>query len=224
MLEYPKGKEPRQLVEWQTTPGATWASLDGSCRQEIREKLCRDQGCLCAYCERRIRPEEGGAFIEHWLPRSLGEDELKWSNMVGVCSGRSPETLHCDKSRPPETLLYLHPVQGRGPSPRRYLRYLASGRVEARDGSPEDVGRDIDDYLNLNAPHLQRARKVVYDALRARLTTDSFSPAALKREKQRHTLKPGGKLPEQAELVLYQIDRWLVKSKQNKVQRAKGRG
>jgi hypothetical protein len=65
---------------------------------------------------------------------------------------------------------------------------------------------------------------VVFDALVDTLKADSFSQAALRREKQRHTLKAGAALPEQAELVLYHVDRWLAKnSKQNKFQRAQSR-
>lgn len=211
MLEHSKGKEPRCLKTWQATPGADWSSLHGDDKQTIREAVCRDQGGLCAYCERRIKAIDGSTFIEHWHPRSTGERALLWRNLLGVCSGKTGDVCHCDKARQPNSLLFLNPVAGEGPNPRSHLRYLSSGRIEPREGAPAEVRRDIDEHLNLNAPPLIRHRKVILEELVVRLERAQFSPSALKRELELHTLRAGAKLPEQAEAVRYQIERWLRK-------------
>lgn len=211
MLEHSKGKEPRCLKTWQATPGADWSSLHGDDKQTIREAVCRDQGGLCAYCERRIQAKEGSTFIEHWHPRSTGERALLWRNLLGVCSGKTGDVCHCDKTRLANSLLFLNPVAGEGPSPRSHLRYPASGRIEPREGAPPEVRRDIDEHLNLNAAPLVRARKVILGELIVLLERQQFSRSALKRELERHTLQAGAKLPEQAEAVRYQVERWLRK-------------
>ena len=210
MLEHAKGKEPPCLTTYRATPGAGWGSVRGADKQQVREAVCRDQGCLCVYCQRRIRPQEGSTFIEHWNPQSTGEEVLAWRNLLGVCSGSTGGEHHCDKARPPGSLLFLQPVEGLGPSPRKFLKYLAGGRLEAHAEAPAEVRRDIDVHLNLNAFNLQRARREVYDLLRQVLGKD-FSVRALREELRRHTASPGGELPEQAGMVRYQLERWLKK-------------
>jgi uncharacterized protein (TIGR02646 family) len=176
----------------------------------MRLATCRDQGELCVYCERRIRPIEGSTYIEHWQARSTGEGVFRWTNLLGVCSGGSGDVQHCDRARPANTELFLHPVEGLGPSPRRYLKYLAGGELAPTDSAPAEVKRDIK-YLHLNAEPLKRARSVVFDSLRSVLDAEGFSSPALRRELRRHTMEPGKKLPEQSGLARYQLERWLRK-------------
>lgn len=211
MLEFSKGQPLKCLTKYQTTPGANWDTVQGTDKQELRAAACREQGFLCVYCERRIRAEEKSSFIEHWIPRSTGEGIFTWSNLLAVCPGEVGGTRHCDRSRPANTQLYLQPVSQLGPSPRRYLRYHAGGEIEATKTAPVEVERDIAKYLNLNAPHLKRARSAVYDALREALEAEGFSTGAIRRELRRNTMKPGSKLPEQTEMARYQLERWLRK-------------
>jgi len=124
------------LTALAATPDMTWDGLGARDRSPIREALVRDQGGLCAYCQRRIEAHEDPVTgrsqmkIEHWIPRAeSAEHHFIWSNLIGVCLGTSGDvseaaarstTSHCDASRGDK--LFLHPVQGRGPDPREHLR------------------------------------------------------------------------------------------------------
>ena len=137
MIRYAKGSPPARLTALAATPGMTWAGLGAGDRDPIRTALVRDQGGLCAYCQRRITAGEDPTTgrsqmkIEHWIPRAVSADHhLTWSNLLGVCMGVSQESAdplpghhahHCDASRGDRTL-FLHPVEGQGPDPREHLQ------------------------------------------------------------------------------------------------------
>ncbi len=212
MLRYRKGKPPSCLAELQSTPGAKWSSLGAAERSEIRSALTRDQGSLCAYCQRRL-PAEGDAAvahaykIEHWEARSEEQGDFQWRHLLGVCSGdtSAPERmLHCDLKRG-NTPLFLHPVEGEGPNPRQFLRYLGDGTVQSDDAQAEE---DVDKTLNLNAGFLKRARWQVVEALRLRLEKKGFSQHALTKELEACALGTGVAAPEHAEVARYHLERW----------------
>ena len=215
MLRYRKGKTPSCLADLQSTPGAKWSSLGAAERSQIRSALTRDQGGLCAYCQRRL-PAEGDAAaahgfrIEHWEARSEELGDFHWRHLLGVCSGdtSAPERmLHCDQKRG-NTPLFLHPVEGEGPSPRQHLRYLGDGTVRSDDAQAE---KDVDKTLNLNAGFLKRARREVVEALRLRLDKKGFSKHAITKELEACALRSGIAAPEQAEVARYYLERWLRK-------------
>src|SRR5688500_15632769 len=133
MLRFTKGREPVALAGWRSTPNATWDSGDGSTKDACRRSLSREQGGLCAYCQRRIRADEMAEgvptmHVEHWEPRSTGEMQLTWSNLLGVCNGVSGTARHCDAARG-DRPLFLHPVEGKGPDPRSFVQYHGDGRI-----------------------------------------------------------------------------------------------
>jgi uncharacterized protein (TIGR02646 family) len=214
MLRYPKGAAPKVLTGWQATPGAGWDSLPAADKDEVRDALLRDQGSLCAYCERRIPAKDGRMKIEHWQAQAGGEGPLRWRNLLGVCLGDeraetgAPEgEQHCDTARG-SAPLFLHPVEGQGPSPRDHLRYTSEGEVRpSQEGLAASVQRDID-VLNLNAARLRRARTVVYDVLKERLDKLGWTRQALQAEYRAAALLPGVKAIEQCEVVRYHARRW----------------
>jgi len=196
----------------------TWAGLGAEDRDPIRAALVRDQGGLCAYCQRRIVTDEDRTTglsqmkIEHWLPRSDSADHhLTWSNLLGVCLGVSREsadapagrsTHHCDTSRG-DHALFLHPVQGQGPDPRDHLRYTKRGVVEAAKPNARVVA-DIG-ALNLNALRLVRAREAVFDAVWQRLHQAAFATSELRKIAHAHRIVAGTTTPEHAEFVRYHV-------------------
>ncbi len=121
----------------------------GDQRQELRQALARDQGSLCAYCQRRVTADEGDMRIDHWQPRAGGGQHFQWSNLVGSCSDAGT----CDAHKGSSTI-WLDPYGVHGPQPNGLLRYLGDGRAVSDDNRvAEDVTR-----LNLNADHLIRGR------------------------------------------------------------------
>lgn len=223
MIRYAKGPAPRQLTTLAATPRMDWDGLGAADRDQIRAALVRDQGSLCAYCQRRITPDDDPRTgrnrmkIEHWLPRNPAEPDarmgtdhhLLWSNLLGVCLGVSSDPgapsvriSHCDTSRG-NAKLFLHPVDGQGPDPRDHLRYTQGGVIEPIEPSPR-VEADIG-ALNLNAPQLQRGRREVLDEVRRRLERDGYSLSALRKIAHDHRISSGTITPEYAECVLYYV-------------------
>ncbi len=218
MICYAKGPPPARLTALASTPGMTWAGLGAEDRDPIRIALVRDQGGLCAYCQRRITAGEDPTTgrsqmkIEHWIPRTVSADHhLTWSNLLGVCLGVSREsadappdrmTHHCDTSRG-DHKLFLHPVQGQGPDPRDHLQYTKGGEVKAAAKNAHVEG-DIC-ALNLNAWRLRRGREVVFKELWERLERSGFSTNKLRRLARMHRIVAGTTVPEHAEFVRYHV-------------------
>jgi uncharacterized protein (TIGR02646 family) len=219
MIRYTKGAPPARLTSLAATPGMTWAGLGAPDREPIRTALIRDQGGLCAYCQRRISldtdPTTGRSQmkIEHWTPRATSDEHhLTWSNLLGVCMGTSMEsadtpghvTQHCDSSRGNQPL-FLHPVEGRGPDPTEHLRYTKNGNVEA---AAPDVRVDGDiRALNLNARRLVRGRAAVLDIAWKRLERSAFAIGELRKFERANQIVAGTAAPEHAEFLRYHIRR-----------------
>jgi uncharacterized protein (TIGR02646 family) len=214
MLRFAKGAQPSVLVGWQATPNAGWDSLSATDKDAVREATLRDQGHLCAYCQRRIPTRDGRMKVEHWLAQSGGKDVLRWSNLLGVCLGdERAETgslqgeRHCDTSRG-DAVLFLHPVEGQGPSPRDHLRYTAGGEALPKNTPQESFVRGDIDALNMNAARLRRERTVVYDELKRRLDRAGWNAKALRDEHRACRIEPGVRASPQCEVARYHIERW----------------
>jgi uncharacterized protein (TIGR02646 family) len=182
----------------------------------------RDQGGLCAYCQRRITLDDDPSTrlpqmkIEHWRARSDPETRpFGWSDLLGVCRGISSDssgapaprqTEHCDTSRG-DRKLFLHPVEGRGPDPREHLRYAKDGTASAAIPDPR-VDDDLS-ALNLNARSLVRARGVVLDEAWKRLKHSGFAIRDLRKLEQQLRIEPGCQAPVYAEFLLYHVQKKL---------------
>lgn len=158
--------------------------------------------------------------VEHWQAQSTGQNQLRWRNLLGVClgdaaieTGSAAKEQHCDTSRG-DAKLFLHPVEGEGPSPREHLRYTPTGEVRASENKPELSERVQSDIsaLNLNANRLRRARLAVFDALCERLDKDKFSKAALAAELRAASIEPNVPASEHCEMVRYHLQRWARKN------------
>lgn len=219
MIRYEKGAAPANLTALTATPGIDWNSLGRGDREPLRAALVRDQGGLCAYCQRRVSRDDDPTTgwsqmkIEHWASRSApGSRPLAWSNLLGVCTGNSrnagdasaasPTVHHCDTSRG-DRPLFLHPVEGSGPDPRTHLRYTKHGVVEP-ERAIASVQHDID-ALNMNAAPLCRARKTIFDELWKRLARSQFATGELRRMAKQHRVVAGTSVPEHAEFVRYHV-------------------
>ena len=220
MLRYRKGTAPANLTALQATPNADYGALGAADKAPLREALVRDQGALCAYCQRRIRaaldPSTGLAAmkIEHWAPQSKRDpNSLRWRNLLGVCHGGAPGAAgpaddvrdqHCDVTRA-DHALFLHPVEGEGPDPRQHLRYTAEGEVHSDDSRATNDVR----LLNLNADKLTRARAAIYSELMRDLKRRGFTAGEVKRLHIRHQVSPGVDAPVHLEFVRYHLERKL---------------
>lgn len=203
MLRYSKGAEPAELDLIRQTEGADWAkSLYGDQRGAVRRDLIRDQGALCAYCQRRIENSPRSMNIEHWHTRQKRKDlQFEWSNLLGVCLGRdvvgNDASEHCDKSRKENSPdLYLHPVAGRGADPLACLVYGSDGNIRSADAC---ANLDIE-TLNLNALHLVRAREALWRQAETELMSGLLNPDELAYQAAACTLVQGSEAPEYLEV------------------------
>ncbi len=107
MIRYQKGSEPSCLRELRGR-SCSWGDAGNAERKEMRKALIRDQGALCAYCQRRIslperdlRVSEGECAappdestdmrIEHRVARNQRDGDegghFIWNNLLGCCHG-----------------------------------------------------------------------------------------------------------------------------------------
>lgn len=189
MIRYRKGLCPPPLAAFAAAPDGDWDDFKD--KQEVRDALVRDQGQLCAYCQREISPGPLTMKIDHWVPQKDPVDGTKkmfeWTNLLGACPGEtrraSARSFHCDTKRGQLRVdrqrLYLHPVDGQGPDPRRHLRYQANGAASAYPDD-ERVWNDID-ILGLNCTPLKEARAQVLERLEQRLKRLGFTPKHVQR-------------------------------------------
>lgn len=199
MISAPKGPAPVCLTTLAATPNADWDSVHGDQKQAVRDALVRDQGALCAYCQRRVHATEAAMRIDHWHSRSAGGGIFEWNNLIGSCADKRT----CDAAKHEEHL-FLNPVRDRGPDPRRFLRYLGDGSISAEDPRAQADLR----ILRLNERHLVRARRQLLDALREWIRRHEPTIAELQR--QIASLEtPTGEAPEHATTRAYHLRRWL---------------
>jgi uncharacterized protein (TIGR02646 family) len=211
VLRFHKGKAPTCLATLQSTPGASWeGSVCGNQRQEIREHLADDQGELCVYCLRRARPTEAEMRIDHFVPRARGGPHFAWNNLLGACTGLGSDAEGtyetCDRKKKDQPLTLLDPREPNVGDPSLLLRYHADGRIHSEDPRAAD---DVERVLNLNAPHLTRARKAVLDGLRLWMGARKPDKAGLRAKIQAFQQLRGSSAPEFSVVHVYHLQRWL---------------
>ena len=124
-------------------------------KNPIRDQLVREQHGLCAYCMKRIRPDNSMA-IEHFAPVSDHKDKvLDYGNMLGCCRGGSEEKIKgqkefcCGASKKEQPIT----IDPRKKSLMDMIRYRKDGRiyVGSKDAElNEKLQKDIEFILMLN--------------------------------------------------------------------------
>lgn len=148
-------------------------------KDEIREALCKEQHGLCAYCMRRIKPNqpydnsknEDFTKIEHYKPLSKDKGAaLDYRNYLGVCYGgehddkSKPYVLCCDAARK-EADLTINPWDQRQ---MKAIGYERNGKIFVRRDMGldstlvDEMQKDIDKVLQLNGI-MNSEGKVIFD-------------------------------------------------------------
>lgn len=189
MIEIRKGREPEKLLWYRQQAGASYEQMDKEVKDELLEKLLKEQGHICAYCMKRI-PErrtlpDGVApvTIEHWLPRNPGGGEefgqgLDYRNMFAVCSGNrdcgNRKGMTCDASRGNQPIK-VNPCNA---GTLRGITYTSTGMIKSSD--PE-IDEDLNERLNLNCESLslpenrKRALQTMIDKIKKKHATGDIS-------------------------------------------------
>lgn len=209
MRNIEKGPEPTSLIAHRSTPGADWSGYKE--RAEAFAALCQEQGYLCAYCMRRIKPGRAPGKIEHWIARSHGpesphaasvhkEHEMKWSNLLGVCPGdfaadsrktsASPglKNMKRQAAIPHSERHCCDRSRGNKPlhvHPALETRPLGELFRYLKDGQiwsrDEHAKHDLES-LNLSAWRLKEGRKQVFTRIRQALQREQWTQSALRGE------------------------------------------
>lgn len=157
-------REPKSLRRYrETTPNATYSGMHGSIKQHIRDILAEEQGYICAYCMRRIIPDESNMEIEHFIPQQRHpksqfsplehqDGQLRYMNMLGTCYG----SRSCSNIRG-NIPLTVNPMR---PDCERLVKFRKDGTVYSED---KNVQIDLE---NLQLDLLSDVRKVVIDKAR----------------------------------------------------------
>lgn len=167
-----KGNEPESLTQYRKNQNAYF---DGySKKDDVREKLLKEQGYICGYCMRRIK-NCSETKIEHIVPQScLKENEreaLNYKIMLGVCygnekKGRNKKSLTCDAHRENQDLV-VNPFDMNCIDK---IAYRTDGTIYSEDDAIND---NLENVLNLNYDgadaYLKKNRREVLSACKEKL-------------------------------------------------------
>lgn len=171
-------------------------------KSELRKVMYREQGSLCAYCERvlvEIYPEPR---VDHWRPLSLNHDvALHWKNLYLSCP--SPETCDAAKGDRPlnwaaddpdlpwPTDLAYQDIVGFTSRGEMYVRADAviddatRRALQLAIDNQQDGDRVRAAILVLNDPALVAARAAAIDSERTRLARDYKNKTAPRSDRVR---------------------------------------
>ena len=165
MLYIKKGIPPREMSEKviEITKTNEWKSakedntdllrsyFDLLDKQLIRESLVEEQHGLCAYCMKRIEPNDK-MNIEHYRPvNGHKEKALDYNNMLGCCKGGSDKGMYenrvlcCDAAKKNQKIT----INPREKAMMDKTRYRKDGRIYIYPENPV-LQKDIDQVLCLN--------------------------------------------------------------------------
>jgi uncharacterized protein (TIGR02646 family) len=138
-----KGAEPQDFIDWKNKPSKIvkrYKHLRDEVKKKVYESLIREQGGLCAYCERQLieRDRVEDYHIEHLNPRSLTIGiELDYDNFLCSCLRQTAkgEPLHCGKLKE-DKILPVHPLQQDCQSK---FTYTAMGEINGVDQDSQDT-------------------------------------------------------------------------------------
>jgi len=198
--------EPQSWKDYKNTPGAKYAPSG-----DLRNALLSEQGCICAFCMRRIpvvkRDPQEAEFskIAHILSRGRHTyRELDYDNMVICCPGNINGTAHCDKSQGGNDItLPVFNIQLQQTI--TYKNY--DGSIKS---SNDDWDREINDRLCLNNVLLQMNRKQALEGIRMILEKKKWTSAEIGNKLEEwSSFDAEGKLKPYCGIVIWYLEKKL---------------
>lgn len=148
-----KSAEPKEWTKYKNIPGVQFSGIPA-----LQESLYREQGYLCAYCERRIPVRDKMSTedhrIEHWHCRDKYPDEVfSYGNLLMCCPGqiRGGES-HCDV-RKGNDIIEWSPLKKECTDS---IRYSSDGTILSSNARWD---KELNEKLNLNHEILKRNRE-----------------------------------------------------------------
>jgi uncharacterized protein (TIGR02646 family) len=177
LLYIKKYHEPEALIQAKREGLRHYDDMTTEVKDIVKDSLSAEQGGLCAYCMRRLRPD---MQIEHYTPRSISDDAttIDYRNLLGVCPGNkgaAEKFLTCDAHRG-NTPLTVDPLKLPSVA---LVRYLPDGTIYSDD---EDVNHDLQITLNLNCKqaYLPQGRMAALNGLKQTIHSDCAGKTASK--------------------------------------------
>lgn len=175
MRKINKNPEPKEWLEYRSTPGVDYQSIPA-----LRRALLEEQGYICAYCMRRIPQRDYNSSedsrIDHLLCREKHPHEkLSYSNMVICCPGAIDPHFHCDKRKDAQDITFNLFDQ-------TFIDTLSYG---TKDGeikcSLPQYHREINEILNLNHPLLKKNRQYTLAGVLTQLGKKTWKVADIRK-------------------------------------------
>ena len=171
MRRIDKGDAPPSLDRWRkenTDLNCRYDDISSQLRVEIKERLLREQGWLCAYTGMRVTGDS--SHIEHIKPQHIcrtegSMDDTEWANMIGAWPGdrtsRAAFGAHAkDEWHEPER--FVSPLS---PGCEQRFSFSLSGKIGAAKPD-DDPALETIRRLRLDHDHLtERRRQVIEDAV-----------------------------------------------------------
>ena len=221
MKRIEKGKEPKSLEEHRAAKG-DYAGLP---KEELREQLLQEQGCICCYCMKRIPQTLKADEIQRHFPSSkiahvLSQDnhsdqQLNYQNLLIACNGNfgQPEKVQtCDTFQGSKDF-HFNPAGSRNIE--ELIKYNGLGEIYSDD---KQLNKELVEVLNLNTYDLVRIRKERYKFYQDLIVREwknrqgkDIQKRFFETEKQRLLAKRGGKFDEYCMVGVYLLNKRLKK-------------
>lgn len=202
-----KNSEPRSLTQHRCAAHASYANYGD--KDGLREALCDEQGHICCYCMKRIRPDAGSMKIEHWHRRSYQDEQLDYGNLLAACNGNEGQPRskqHCD-TRKGDSVLSRNPADPNH-NIETVISYLGDGRIQSSD---RVFNRELNDVLNLNEAFLVNNRKAVLESFTRGLPSGNLSKNTIQDMVADWSSAAGGELREFCGVVIYWLNKKLAR-------------
>jgi uncharacterized protein (TIGR02646 family) len=157
-----KGPEPEPFTEWKALSNDDWQPtydvMGSSLKNSVKERLMKDQGFLCCYCERRLTAED--SHIEHFAPQSdILVDPLDYANLLCSCQKqlKKGEPRHCGNLKEDwfDADLLISPLD---PGCENRFTFTADGGIRSVESGDDGAKKSIK-MLGLGIPKLNDMRK-----------------------------------------------------------------
>lgn len=168
MIVIKKHSQPNSLIKYKKSEKyPTYETVPTDVKNDIKQQLIEEQGCICAYCMKRIQQGDNSVTIEHYIPRNgkngNPDKQLDYNNLLAVCDGnRGSKNLTCDASKGSD-LITVNPLSEISV---QQIKYKSDGTIYSNN---EAINHDLDVTLNLNYITIKNNRKSALDTLKNKL-------------------------------------------------------
>lgn len=137
-----------------------WDRLSSNIKDILREEICKEQGYICCYCERRLAEKD--FHIEHLMPKDRNkfpERQLDYDNLLCSCQLEleKGEPRHCGNSKGSwfQENNFVSPLN---PDCEKKFKYTFDGYIEPVDENDEPTITTIE-KLRLGIDKLNKLRE-----------------------------------------------------------------